>query len=190
MTTTVLKTKISEVENKIANTSGLVTTTILNTKISKVENKTHSVGVLVKETEYDAKMKDIEGKYFTTADYNKFTRDILDVKIKQKQAVNKSDIDKKLININKKITSNKTKHIEADKKLTDLAKRVAQISAKGYDFLLGRMYFTSDDGYSLILDSNKKVTNWILTGISSEKNKSFDTGLEQTMSNFAKGRVN
>ena len=52
---------------------------------------------------------------------------------------------------------------------------------KGYDFLLGRMYFTGN-GYqnflvfaptlsSLILDSNKKVTNWISTGITSEKIK-------------------
>ena len=42
------------------------------------------------------------------------------------------------------------------------------------------MYFTADDGWrnflafapmlsSLILDSNTKVTDWILTGISSEK---------------------
>ena len=48
--------------------------------------------------------------------------------------------------------------------------------------LLGRMYFTGDDGYynylvfvpmlsSLILDSNRKVTNLILTEISSEKIK-------------------
>ena len=41
--------------------------------------------------------------------------DTLDVKIKRRKLVNKSDIDKKLININKKFTSNKTKHIEADK---------------------------------------------------------------------------
>ena len=34
---------------------------------------------LVNKTNYDTKMKDIEGKYFTTADYNKFTSDILDV---------------------------------------------------------------------------------------------------------------
>ena len=39
MTTTVLNTKISEVENKIPNTSGLVTTTVLNTKLSELENK-------------------------------------------------------------------------------------------------------------------------------------------------------
>ena len=32
-------TKISEVENKIPNTSNLVTTSVLNTKISEVENK-------------------------------------------------------------------------------------------------------------------------------------------------------
>ena len=63
------------------------------------------------------------------------------------------------------------------------------------------MYFTGKDGYqnclvfapmisSLVLDSNRKVTNWILTGISSEKIKPFDTGLEPTMSNLANGRVN
>ena len=76
------------------------------------------------------------GKYFTTADYNKFTSNILDVKLKQKELVNKSGIDKKLININKKITSNKTKHVEAEKKITNLTNKVAQISEKGYGFLL------------------------------------------------------
>ena len=71
---------------------------------------------------------------------------------------------------------------------------------KGYHFLLGRMYFTGDDGYqnflvfapmfsSLILNSNKKITNWISTGISSEKTKAFNTDLEPTMSNLANGRV-
>ena len=99
----------------------------MNTNISEVENRIPSVSGLVKKTEYDAKIKDIEGKYFTNADYNKFTSDKLDLNIKQKELVDKSDIDKKLININKKITSNKTKHKEADKKLTDLTKKVSQI---------------------------------------------------------------
>ena len=78
---------------------------------------------------------------------------------------------------------------------------MTQISEKGYDFLLGRMYFTGDDDYqnilvfgpmfsSLILDSNKKVTNWISIEISSKKIKPFNTGLELTMSNLANGRVN
>ena len=78
---------------------------------------------------------------------------------------------------------------------------MTQLSEKGYDFLLGRMFFTGDDDYqnilvfgpmhnSLILDSNKKVTNWISTELSSKKIKPFNTGLEQTMSNLANGRVN
>ena len=79
-----MNTKISEVENKIPNTSTLVTITVLNTKINEVGNKIPSVSGLVKKIDYDAKVKDIEGKYFTTANY-KFTSDILDVKIKQKK---------------------------------------------------------------------------------------------------------
>ena len=74
------------------------------------------------------------------------------------------------------------------------------MSKEGYDFLLGRMYFTGNDGYQnflifalmfsfLILDSNNKVTNWISTGISSEKIKSLDTNLQSTMSNLANGKV-
>ena len=67
------------------------------------------------------------------------------------------------------------------------------MSEKGNGFLLGRIYFTVGDGYqnflvfspmlsSLILDSNKVkfiiqyiVTNFISTGISSEKIKPFGT---------------
>ena len=43
---------------------------------------------------------------------------------------------------------------------------------------------------SPILDRNKKVTNWISTGISSEKIKPFDSNLEPAISNLASGRVN
>ena len=53
--------------------------------------------------------------------------DILAVNIKQKQLINKSNIDKKLIKYNEKITSVKTKHVEAEKKITDLTNKVAQI---------------------------------------------------------------
>ena len=60
----------------ISDASGLVTTTVLNTKISEIENKIPSLSGLVKQTDYDAKIKEIGGKYFTTAAYNKFTSDI------------------------------------------------------------------------------------------------------------------
>ena len=48
----------------------------------------------------------------------------------------KTDLDDKLKSLNKEITSNKIKHVEAEKKITE----------KVYDFLLGRMYFTGNDG--------------------------------------------
>ena len=97
-----------------------------------------------------------------------------------------------------------TKNVDLTKNLTknaDLTKKVAQISEKGYDILVGRMYFTGDGGYqnflvfapmlsSLLLDSNRKVTDWISTRILTEKIKSFDTGLEPAMSILANGRVN
>ena len=73
------------------------------------------------------------------------TDDISDF-VKKKQKKKKTDFDEKLKNINKKVTSNKMKNVEAKKKLTDLTEEIAQISEKGYDFLLGRMYFTDDDG--------------------------------------------
>ena len=91
MTTTVLNAKISEVENKILNTSNLVNTTVLNTKISEVENKIPN-----------------HDKYITTLE---LTAKSFAARLKQADLGNKTDIDKKLININKKITSNKIKHI-------------------------------------------------------------------------------
>ena len=42
---------------------------------------------------------------------------------------------------------------------------------------------------SLTLDNNKKVINWILTRISPEKIKPFDTNLKLVMSNLSNGRV-
>ena len=81
-----------------------------------------------------------KAKLTTTDDISDF------LKKKKKKKKKKTDIDEKLKNINKKVTSNKMKNVEAKKKLTDLTEEIAQISEKGYDFLLGRMYFTDDDG--------------------------------------------
>ena len=62
------------------------------------------------------------------------------------------------------------------------------------------MYFTGNDVYqnflvfvsmlsSIMLDSDKKVTDWISTGISSENIKLFDTNLEIIMYNLSNGRL-
>ena len=58
---------------------------------------------------------------------------------KQTNLVTKTNFDNKLISLNRKITSNKTKYLEVQKKLNSLI-------TKGYNFFFGRIYFTSNDG--------------------------------------------
>ena len=90
--------------------------------MTAVVNKVPDVSNLVIKTDYNVKILDINSKYFTTADYNKFLSQTIDVKLKQKGLVDKSaiagfinnaDLDKKSSNIsnnkiarqNNKITS-------------------------------------------------------------------------------------
>ena len=94
LTTTVLNTKISEVENIIPATSSLVTTIVFNTIIGEVENKIPE-----------------QAKYITTQGLNKLTAGNFIARLKQANLVSKTDFDNKLINFNRKITSNKTKYL-------------------------------------------------------------------------------
>ena len=106
VTTTVLNTKISEVENKIPDTSNLVTTTVLITKISEVENKIPN-----------------HDKYTKTPKFHKLTAESFAARLKQADLVNKTDFDNKLTRFNRRITSNKKKHLEVQKKLDILIKK-------------------------------------------------------------------
>ena len=72
-----------------------MTTTVINTKIGEVENKIPGVKSLVKKLDYNAKISGIGAKYFTTPEYNRFTSEILETKIKEKRLVDKSSISKK-----------------------------------------------------------------------------------------------
>ena len=56
MNSTVLDTKIGDVEKQISDTNGLVTTTCPNTKIGEVENKIPDDIGLVKKTNIDKKI--------------------------------------------------------------------------------------------------------------------------------------
>ena len=54
--------------------------------------------------------------YITTPEFNRLTAENFTALLTQANLVNKTDFDNnKLININKKITSNKTKYVEAEK---------------------------------------------------------------------------
>ena len=66
-------------------------TTFLNTTISKVKN-TIVVSDGGKKANYDTKILEIQRKYSTTSNYNEFTSDTLDARMKQKELGNKSVI--------------------------------------------------------------------------------------------------
>ena len=74
--------------------SDLVTTTILNKKISEVGNK--------------------------ISDNSRLTEESFTAILKQVDLVNKTGFDNKLASFNRQITSNKTKHLEVQKKLNSL----------------------------------------------------------------------
>ena len=99
--TTVLDTKISEVENNIPNTSSLLTTTVLNTKISGVENKISN-----------------HDEYINTPRFNKLTAESFAARLKQANLGSKTDFDNKVMRFNRK--ANKDKYLEVQQKLNNL----------------------------------------------------------------------
>ena len=111
-----MNTTITEFENKIPDTSSLNTATVLDTKISD------------------------HAKYITTQEFNKLTAENFAATLKQVDLVSKTDFYNKLISFNRKITSNKTKYLEVQKKLNCL-------KTKDYNFFFGRIFFTLYDGY-------------------------------------------
>ena len=66
MTTTVLNTDISEVENKIRDTSSLATTTLFDAKVGEFENKIPD-----------------HAKYITTQKFSKLNAEIFTARLKQ-----------------------------------------------------------------------------------------------------------
>ena len=115
-----LNAKINEVKGKISSINGLATTAALAT----VEDKIPDVSNFVKKAD-----DNFSKKSFTTFDWNKFTKNILDTKIKEKKLVNESDIadfvkktcfDGKLKYINKSVSSNKTEHVLIEDGLKEL----------------------------------------------------------------------
>ena len=159
----------SELENKIPDTSALVKKTDYNTKISEVEgkipdvinlstkaalttveNKIPSVSNLVKKTDDDTKVTEIEkkltdhnhDKYIDTQEFNKLAIDAFNARLAQANLVTKATFDDKLSNLNRKITSNKTKHVLVKNELKKL---------KTFDsgYFICKNYF-EEDNYKII----------------------------------------
>ena len=108
------------------NTSNLVKKADYNTKISKIENKL--------DTDHN------HDKYINTQDFNKLTSESFNARLAKSDLaskrdianfVKKTDFDDKLKNMNKNVTSNKTKHAIVENELNELSEKVKAISTKG-----------------------------------------------------------
>ena len=126
-----------------------MTTTVLKTKIREIENKIPD-----------------NSKHNTTQKSKKLTVENFAGRLKQADLVNKTDFDKKMTSISRPFTSNKTKYLEVQKKLSSPI-------TKDYNFFLGRIYFTRNDrslntfAYQPTLDAlelkKEKCTDYVLT---------------------------
>ena len=97
--------KIFGIDRKMNSITDLTTTAAFNS----IKNNILIVIDLVKnKTDYDDQ-KDIESKYFMTYDYNKFTNDIIDAIMKNKELVNTSAISEftNCFNLDKDINTSK-----------------------------------------------------------------------------------
>ena len=164
-------TKISEIEDKIPDISGLATKTALNT----VENKIPSISGLVKKTDYNTKITDIENilsnhdhdKCVATSEFNTLAA-VFNARLAQANLITKTDFDAKLSSLNRKITANKTKHFLNDNDLS---------------YYRGKQYFDEGSGkqnYLIFLPMGKyfklnsvvgiidRVLSWQSKGISNE----------------------
>ena len=148
--------------------------------MNTVENKIPNVSNLVKKTDYDTKVNEIEkktdhshDKYITTQEFNKLTR-----KFYCKISTSKFStyFDNKLWDINRKITSNKTKHLFVENELKKL---------ETFDsvYFCGKSHF-EDDGtqtwlvsqpiqryFKAIIACNRNVLSWKSKGLSDESIK-------------------
>ena len=169
------KAKLTELENKIPDISNLATKTALTTvKIPDVSN-------LVNKTDYGSKVTENKlnnhnhDKYIDTSEFSKLATDVFNARTGQANLITKSDLDAKLSSLNRKITSNKTKHLLIENKLNKF---------KTFDpsYFVGKSHFEEDVAKNylvfqlivrylkLITDTNY-ILSWKSKGLSAESIK-------------------
>ena len=169
------KTALTTVENKIHSINNLATKTALNT----LENKIPSISGLVKKTEYNTNITDIENKfnnhnhdkYVATSEFNTLAADVFNARLAQANLITNTDFDAKLSSLNRQITAHKTKHFINDNDLS---------------YYRGKQYFDEGSGkehYLVFLPVGKyfelnsvvgvidRVLSWQSKGISNESIK-------------------
>ena len=173
----VKKLKLTELENKIPDISNLATKTNL---VTTVENKIPDVSSFVKKTDYNTKVTEIEKrltdhnhhKYIDNIEFIKLTAGVFNARIAQANLIFKTDFDAKLSNLNRKIATNKTKHLLLENELNKL---------KNFDssYFIGKNYFEEDGGqnylvfqtigrYFKTIANSKYISSWKSKGLSDE----------------------
>ena len=87
------------------------------------------------------KISDIEGKYFTTSDYNKFTSELIDTKIEQKELINKSDISRF---INNSDLENMIKTIATKAEIKAEQDKILKLGTYNLSYFPGKKIFRDD----------------------------------------------
>ena len=160
--------------------SGLATTSAL----TAVKNKIPNAHKVVKKTDYDPKISEIEkkltdhnhDKYITTPEFNKFTAEMFAAKLAQENLITKIDFDNRLMSLNRKINSNKTKHVLVKNEFKKL---------QTFDsiYFRGKSHFEKDctQNYSIFqpidryfkriigVGSGKYIPFWKFKGLSDER---------------------
>ena len=107
--------------------------------------------IWLKKTDYNTKITDIENtlnnhnhdKYTDTSEFNKLAVDVFNARLAQANLITKTDLDTKLLSLNRKITQNKIKHLLVENELNKL---------KTFDmsYFIGKSHF--EDGTQNYLD--------------------------------------
>ena len=103
------------------------------------------LAILPKKTDYDTRVTTDHNhdKYITTPEFNKLTTENFAARSAQANLVTKTDLDKKLSSLKRKITSSKTKHLLFENELKKL---------ETFDsfYFCGKSHFEDHDAHKII----------------------------------------
>ena len=127
----------------------------------------------MKKTDYDTKISEIQNKYITSADYNRFTKIIVDNSIRFKNLGTDTYFNAKL-----QESKNKTKHLIVENDFKKLQKFDSS-------YFRGKNYFDDDGTQNYLVFQlkekyfkttgvvNNEISSWKSKGLSDEEIKSF-----------------
>ena len=176
VTNFVKEAKLTELENEIPDISNLATKTALTT----LGNEIHDVSNLVNKTDYNTNITEIKNelnnhihdKYIDTQEFNKFVADVFNARLAQAKLIAETEFDAKLSSLNRKSTSNKTKHLVVENELNRLKTFYSS-------YFIGKSHFEEDgtqsylvfqplNKYFKLITNTLSILSWQSKGLSTE----------------------